>query len=161
MSTFTINKNINFKFSKSQISTAKQIKNIDAIPFQIAMYSDQDYNKQYINYNSLGIYNYWKNYEMFNKYKKIIDITEHNININSKDRNIKKDKNPLQFTIKLSDYECFPNVYKNVKYLNFDNIVFPYYYQLLKYNTNELVQFLPSLYNGSSRKLFVFRLFSL
>ena len=132
MSTFTINKNINFKFGKSKVSTAKQIKNMDSVPFQIPMYSDQDYNIQDINFNNLGIYNYWKNYEMITQYKKIIDISEYNINLNSKDRNLEKNKNPLEFTIKLSDYECFPNVFKNVKYVNFDHIVFPYYYQLLK-----------------------------
>jgi hypothetical protein len=139
MTTFINHNKINFKFNKSKFSTAKKIKNLDTIPFQLAMYSDQDYNKHDVNFNNLGIYNYWKNYEMINNYKKIIDITEYNINLNSKDRNIKRDKNPLDFTINLNngdDFTFFPQIYKNVKYINFDHIIFPYYYQLLKYKEN-------------------------
>jgi hypothetical protein len=136
MSTFCINKNINFKFKKPNNLT-KKLKSLSAIPFQTAMYSEQDYHFQDVNFNNLGIYNYWKNHEMINQYKKIIDITEYNINLNSKDRNIQQDKNPLEFTIKLSDFDTLPNIYKNVKYLNFDHIVFPYFYQLYKYDTQD------------------------
>lgn len=140
MSNFTRSKGISFKFAKSKIATAINIKNLEAIPYQTSIYSDLNYKKEKVNFNNIGLYNYWSNFDFNDKYNKNINIIEYHVNLNSNDRILEIDKNPLEFTIFLNqsnNYNTdwyFPETYKNIKYINIEHIVFPFYYQLFKYN---------------------------
>lgn len=141
MSQFVRKNKIGFNFSKSHIKTSNELKNSDFIPFVTGLYND-NYPKQNINNdNNLGLYTYWGDYE--NNPDKLfyndIQIEEFNLNLNSDDRDLNVNKNPLNFTIWLNpgnthNKSFLPRIYENVKYINFEHIIFPKLVDLNKFN---------------------------
>lgn len=64
-----------------------------------------------------------------------IEINEHCINLNSVNRDLLANKNPLKFTVWMNDDHGTSSINKsfsNVKFINFEYIVFPQYIKLLK-----------------------------
>jgi hypothetical protein len=64
-----------------------------------------------------------------------IEINHHCINLNSINRDLNVNKNPLKFTVWMNDDHGSSSINKsfsNVKFINFEYIVFPKYIKLLK-----------------------------
>lgn len=144
MSNFLNKKKIAFSFSKSRISTNKNLKN-DSIPGLTGLCNNNIYQLQNNinnNYDSHGIYTYWSNYnDNDNLFFKDIQIEENNINLFSGDRDISTNLNPLNFKVWLSpgntrSRSFLPQIFKNIKYINFEYIIFPKYIQLNKFSTS-------------------------
>jgi len=151
MSNFSNTKRIAFSFSRSKISTSKNIKNEDSIPYCTNLYNSLIYqpnpvqrqtsSNQIIQYpDSLGLYTYWSEYDHIDtNFFKDIQIEEYDINLNSGDRDISVNSNPLNFTVWLSPGSTrtksfLPRVFKNVKYISFEHVIFPKYTRLNKYD---------------------------
>jgi hypothetical protein len=144
MSNFTNKKKISFKFKKSYLNNLKNIKQLEKIPFLTSLYNEYDTQNMIYN-NNLGLYTYWSDYHNITdkNLKKDILIDEYNININSSDRDLNYNENPLYFSVWLNqqgrDKSVLPHIFKNIKYINLEHIIFPKYIQLNKYNiTNDL-----------------------
>jgi hypothetical protein len=148
MSNFSNQKKIGFSFSKSRIYTNRNLKNDYSIPFVTGLYNENYYQKQ-VNpslpeseSSTRGLYTYWADYNINDKdFFKDIQIKEHDINLNSADRDISVNLNPLNFTVWLNPGNTrtksfLPNDFKNVKYLNFEHIIFPKFIQLNKFLTS-------------------------
>ena len=141
MSNFSNNKKLCFNIMpKNYVRTSRNIKIFDAIPYVTDLYSD-NYSQQNIdNGTNHGLYTYWGDYYVNDKlFFNDIQIDEHDININSIDRDTNINFNPLNFTVWLNPgptktKSFLPRVFKNVKYINFEHIVFPKYIQLNKFN---------------------------
>ena len=139
MSIFSKKKNIGFNFSKNKIVTKKNLKQIDNIPIVSGLY-DNNYIEQNISNNdNLGLYTYWGNYYIDDtKMFPDIQIEEFDLNLFSGDRDLDINKNPLNFIIWLNQQnsnnrKChLPRVFKNIKYINFEHIIFPKFIQLIK-----------------------------
>lgn len=145
MSNFTNTKRIPFSFSKSRISTSRSIKNDYSIPFATNLVNNSNYNSNPVNTNtsntdSLGLYTCWSNFEMGDKnFFKDIQVEEHDVNLCSSDRDISVNSNPLNFTVWLSpgstrSRSFLPKVFKNVKYISFEHVIFPKYNKLNMFN---------------------------
>lgn len=141
MSNFTNTKHIPFSFSKSRISTSRNVKNDYSIPYttNLTNYSTLTTNTN-TNTDSLGIYTYWSNFKSEDKnFFKDIQIEEHDVNLCSNDRDISVNPNPLNFTVWLSPGSTrtrsfLPRLFKNVKYISFEHIIFPKYCKLNMYD---------------------------
>jgi hypothetical protein len=142
MSNFSNTKRIAFSFSRSKISTSKNVKNDDSIPFVTGLSNNSSYQTNLSSENqSMGLYTCWNNFQnnQDKKYFQDIQIEEHDINLNSADRDISVNSNPLNFTVWLSpgstrDKSFLPKVFKNVKYISFEHIIFPKYNKLNMYS---------------------------
>jgi len=140
MSNFSNTKRIPFSFSKSKISTSRNVKNDYSIPFATNLSNDSIYQSEPVDKNlnniSSSLYTYWSNFESGDKiFYKDVQIEEHDINLNSADRDISVNLNPLNFTVWLSpgttrSKSFLPRVFKNVKYISFEHIIFPKYNKL-------------------------------
>jgi hypothetical protein len=105
MSNFSNQKKIAFTFSKSKISTFKNLKNNDSIPYVTGLYNDSSYQQQnnLNNYNTYGTYTFWGDYYVNDKlFFKDIQIEENDVNLFSGDRDISVNLNPLNFTVWLN-----------------------------------------------------------
>lgn len=95
-----------------------------------------------INDNNLGYYIPINNYQIDNNKKIKYYIHEHNMIIDSMDRNIDVYTNPLNFTVKLHPLQndIMPYIIRppinNVKYINVLNVMLPLYHNLHKIVTN-------------------------
>jgi hypothetical protein len=133
----------------SKVSTSRNIKKDNSIPYETNLYNNFIYQqnpipRQQIQYDTLGLYTYWREYESDNKdFFKDIQIEEHDINLNSFDRDISVNSNTLNFTVWLSpgstrSKSFLPRVFKNVKYISFEHVIFPKYIQLNKFRLTQL-----------------------
>jgi len=146
MSNFSNTKRIAFSFSRSKISTSKNVKNDDSIPFVTGLTNSSTFetNPSFTN-QSMGLYTCWNDFQNSGKSKnwfQDIQVEEHDINLNSADRDISVNSNPLNFTVWLSPGSTrtksfLPKVFKNVKYISFEHIVFPKYNKLNMYSGME------------------------
>lgn len=147
MSNFSDSKRIAFTFTKSKISTSRNVKKDSSIPYVTNLYSDQIYQQNPVIFNSLpsktdtlGIYTYWTEYEHNDKnFVRDIQIEEHDINLFSGDRDISVNPNPLDWDVWLSpgstrSKSFLPRVFKNVKYISFEHVIFPKYIKLNKFD---------------------------
>ena len=142
MSNFSNQKKIAFSFSKSRLSTTKNFNKDDSIPYVTGLYNDNFYQPQNnINTND-NLYTYWGDYYINDKlFFKDIQIEEHDINLFSGDRDISTNTNPLNFSVWLNPGNTrtksfLPRLFKNVKYINFEHIIFPKFIQLNKFITS-------------------------
>jgi hypothetical protein len=138
MSNFSVKKKISFSFSKGGLNSSRNIKNIVSLPYIINQSTEGHVDSR--NNESLGVYTYWNEFETIPNNYKDIDITEYNINLQSGDRYHNIEPNPLNFTVYLRPYDTknisfLPLTFKNVKFLHFENIIFPSYIQLSKFST--------------------------
>jgi hypothetical protein len=142
MSNFSNQKKIAFTFSKSKISTFKNLKNNDSIPYVTGLYNDSSYQQQnnLNNYNTYGTYTFWGDYYVNDKlFFKDIQIEENDVNLFSGDRDISVNLNPLNFTVWLNpgntrSKSFLSRNFKNIKYINFEHIIFPKYIELNKFS---------------------------
>jgi hypothetical protein len=130
MSNFSNKKRIAFSFSRSKISTYKNVKNDESIPYSINLYNNSIYQPNPVerqekeNSDSLGLYTYWSEYQHVDKnFFRDIQVEEYDINLNSGNRDISVNSNPLNFTVWLSPGSTrtksfLPRVFKNVKYIS-------------------------------------------
>ena len=142
MSNFSNAKRIPFSFSKSRINTSHNVKNNQSVFFATNLANDSNYQPNTLNSqttDSMGLYTYWSNYskpsDPNDNFFKDIQIEEHDINLNSVDRDISVNSNPLNFTVWLNpgstrSKSFLPRVFKNVKYISFEHIIFPKYNKL-------------------------------
>lgn len=149
MSNFTNSKRIPFSFSRSKISTSKNVKNDESIPYSTNLYSSSIYQPNPNHFliqpgtqapDSMGLYTYWSDYKHIdNNFFRDVQVEEHDVNLFSGDRDISVNANPLNFTVWLSPgatrtKSFLPRVFKNVKYMSFEHVIFPKYIKLNKYN---------------------------
>jgi len=69
-----------------------------------------------------------------------IELNNYCVNLNSINRDLTIDKNPLKFTIWMNDDHNTSTVnrfFTHIKFIKFEHIVFPYYISLNKYKINE------------------------
>jgi len=142
MSNFSNKKKLTFSLSKSRLSTSKNVKKDDAIPYITNLYNDDFYQPQNNINTGDNLYTYWGDYYINNAlFFKDIQIEEHDINLFSGDRDISINTNPLNFSVWLNPGNTrtksfLPRVFKNVKYINFEHIIFPRFIQLNKFTTS-------------------------
>jgi hypothetical protein len=146
MSNFTNTKRIAFSFSRSKVSTSRNVKNDDSIPFVTGMTNSSTIstNSQPENTSQMGLYTCWSDFvsSSTNQDKHFfqdIQVEEHDINLNSGDRDVLVNSNPLNFTVWLSPGSTrtksfLPKVFKNVKYIAFEHIIFPKFSKLNMYS---------------------------
>lgn len=63
------------------------------------------------------------------------ELNTYCINLNSVNRDLKVNKNPLKFTVWLNDdhgSSCINRKFTHIKFINFEHIIFPNYIQILK-----------------------------
>ena len=141
MSNFSNQKKIAFSFSKSRLSTTRNFNKDDSIPYITGLYNDNSYQPQN-NIQGDNLYTYWGDYYINDKvFFKDIQIEEHDINLFSGDRDISTNTNPLKFSVWLNPGNTrtksfLPRLFKNVKYINFEHIIFPKFIQLNKFTTS-------------------------
>lgn len=80
-------------------------------------------------------------------------MIEYCLIINSKDRNIESFKNPLDFTVLFnSETSNIQKIYRNVKYIGFENVILPRFIQLNKFimsNTDTSKNILIDFFNNN------------
>jgi hypothetical protein len=142
MSNFSNQKKIAFSFSKSRLSTSRNFNQDNSIPYVTGLYNDNSYQPQNNIQTNDNLYTYWGDYYINDKvFFKDIQIEEHDVNLFSGDRDISINTNPLNFSVWLNPGNTrtksfLPCVFKNVKYINFEHIIFPKYIQLNKFTTS-------------------------